>query len=115
MIKLTKIQVNPDSDADHSSTIEEYRKEQDKVVMGEPHEDKSPPVEYYIIGEMIGALEEGKSLIVDRRIRNGVKIMGTFMSSPIVSIEKVGGDKTYITTNNSVYLMEYVNAEDFEL
>lgn len=111
MIKLTKININPDSKVLQASTVEEYRTDQERGTWGEFFEGKSPPIDYWIIGEPLSELKEGIGFIIDRYNRNGVIKRGTMMTSEVKKIEK-DGDVTYITTANSLYKMEEVEDEE---
>jgi hypothetical protein len=111
MIKLTKININPNSEATQSSTVEEYRIDQERGTWGQFHEGKSPPVDYWIVGELIGEIEVGKMIIIDRWNRNGVVKRGTMHTSEVMKLEENEG-VTYITTANSLYKMEQVEDEE---
>lgn len=95
-VKLTKIAINKDSEAPQSKTIEEYRNGK---------WDKSPPVDYWLLGELLEEIEVGKPLRISRWNRNGLEALGMFHSTPVVTLHEHNSD-TYITTNNSVYKME---------
>lgn len=111
MIKLTKINTNPDSEVQHASTVEEYRIDQERGTYGQFHEGKSPPIEYWVVGELLSTVEEGKPILIDRWNRNGVVRRGTMMTSIVNKIEE-DGDVKYITTNNSLYKLEQVGDEE---
>lgn len=111
MIKLTKININPNSEALQASTVEEYRIDQERGTWGQFYEGKSPPVEYWIIGEPLNELKIGESFLIDRYNRNGVIRRGRMHTSKVEKIEK-DGDVTYITTANSLYKMEEVEDEE---
>jgi hypothetical protein len=113
MIKLTKINVNKNSTVQHAKTVEEYKVDQERGTYGQFFEGKSPPIDYWIVGEPIGKLEEGKCFMIDRYCRNGVKIKGAMYTSPVESIEHQDS-VTYFTTQNSVYKMEEVVYHDGE-
>lgn len=111
MIKLTKININPNNtEAIHASTVEEYRIDQERGTWGQFHEGKSPPVDYWVIGELMGSIEVGKAIMIDRHNRNGVEVRGVMYTSVVEKIEN-DGDVKYITTANSLYKLEYVNDE----
>lgn len=103
--------INPNSEIQHASSVDEYRTDQERGTWGEFFESKSPPVEYWIVGEPLVELKEGSSFIVDRYNRNGVIKHGTMMTSKVEKIEK-NGNVTYITTANSLYKMEEVEDEE---
>lgn len=111
MKKLTKININPNSEVAHASTVEEYRIDQERGTWGQFFEGKSPPVEYWVVGNLVYPIEIGKSVIIDRHVRNGVEVRGVMSTSPVVQIEH-DGDVTYITTANSVYKIEDVTEEE---
>jgi hypothetical protein len=111
MIKLTKIDINPNSGAIQASTIEEYRTDQERGTWGQWFEGKSPPVDYWIVGELIGEIQVGKAILIDRWNRNGVVIRGIMHTSEVMKLEENDG-VTYITTANSLYKMEQVDEED---
>ncbi len=110
MIKLTKIDINPNSGVEHASTVEEYRIDQERGSWGQFFEGKSPPVDYYVIGEPLLPLEEGKMFAIDRHDRNGVKVRGVMHTSPVQKIEE-DGNVLFITTANSLYKLEHVDYE----
>ena len=112
MIKLTKIDINPNSEVIQASNVEEYRIDRERGTWGQWFEGKSPPVDYWIVGELIGKIQVGKALLIDRWNRNGVVIRGTMHTSEVKKIEENDG-VTYITTANSLYKMEQV--EDGEI
>lgn len=105
MIKLTKININPNSEVPHAATVEEYRIDQERGTWGQFFEGKSPPVDYWVIGELVGPIEIGKPVLIDRHNRNGVEIRGTMYTSVVLKIDN-HRDAVYITTANSVYKLE---------
>jgi hypothetical protein len=111
MIKLTKIDINPNSEVIQASNVEEYRIDQERGTWGQFFEGKSPPVDYWIVGELIGEIQVGKAILIDRWNRNGVVIRGTMHTSEVKKLEENDG-VTYITTANSLYKMEQVDDED---
>lgn len=62
----------------------------------------SLPTEYNLKGVLTEDLELGGAIIAQRYERNGEKIGGWFMSSPIVNIQENGGEYI-VTTRNSIY------------
>lgn len=72
---------------------------------GEVNKNVSPPVDYWVEGYLIRNILIGESVLIDRRVRNGVKVAGLFQSSTVKSIEG-----NLIKTNNSVYKIEYLAA-----
>lgn len=111
MIKLSKIDINPNSEVVQSSTVEEYRIDQERGTWGQFYENKSPPVDYWIVGEIIGEIQVGERIIINRWNRNGVVKRGTMNTSKVMKIEENDG-VTYITTANSLYKMENAENED---
>ena len=111
MIKLTKIDINPNSEVIQSSTVEEYRTDQERGTWGQFYQGKSPPVDYWIVGELVNKIELDMPVIIDRWNRNGVVMRGTIYTSIVKNVEKKDG-VTYITTANSLYKMEKVEDDD---
>jgi hypothetical protein len=111
MIKLTKIDINPNSEVIQASTVEEYRIDQERGTWAQLYEGKSPPVDYWIVGELIGEIQVGKAILIDRWNRNGVVKRGTMHTSQVIKLEENEG-VTYITTANSLYKMENVDDEE---
>lgn len=69
--------------------------------------DKSPFVEYYVEGELYTPLMVGSGIGMLRDNRNGEKVTGTFMTSPVTNITTVDGEIVFNTTN-SIYKMVYI-------
>lgn len=62
---------------------------------------------YSIRGYLTAPIECGKRVFVDRYERNGIKIEGEFVSSPVAEYGDLYDDGRFcIRTENSVYLME---------
>lgn len=61
----------------------------------------SLPIDYWIEGYLHKEPEIGKSVVVEREVRNGVKMLGTFVTSSVVKITDNGFE-----TLNSVYKLE---------
>jgi hypothetical protein len=61
----------------------------------------SLPVAYWVEGYLSQGPEIGKSVVVEREVRNGIKAMGTFLTSPVVKVTPEGFE-----TLNSVYKLE---------
>lgn len=61
----------------------------------------SLPVEYTLEGELVEPITVGKGVKVNRDTRNGVKVPGIFVTTPV--IEFTG---TTFRTRNSVYDLE---------
>lgn len=112
MKKLTKIDVNPKSIAPQAENIGEYRANQELGIK-QFYEGKSPPISYEVVGNIIGEIEKGASVLMDRYYRSDadgelIEMRGIFRSSIVQNIEE-SDDVTYITTDNSLYKIE-----DFE-
>jgi len=60
--------------------------------------DGSPPVDYELRGHLIAPLEIGKPIIVARTHRNGVQVLGTFVSTPVREFKSGAA-----VTMNSIY------------
>lgn len=65
--------------------------------------DKSPPIEYWVTGELINPISLGNSIKVARDCRNGEQVSGYFYTSPVVS-----WNGRFATTRNSFYLVEFI-------
>lgn len=99
MIKITKI--------DTSATPDFKSAEWDTFIEGVSNEGVSLPVSYTLKGEFIYQPKVGEVMFVNRSERNGVKNLGIFTSTPVISIKEVG-DIKFIETKNSVYACESV-------
>jgi hypothetical protein len=62
--------------------------------------DGSPPVDYELRGHLIAPLEIGKPIIVARTHRNGVQVLGTFVSTPVREFKNGAA-----ITMNSIYFI----------
>lgn len=62
------------------------------------NENFSLPLEYTVEGNLIGKIEVGKGVNIDRDTRNGVKMTGLFSTSIVTEITP-----TQFKTRNSVY------------
>ena len=67
---------------------------------GEENKGTSVPKGYWVTGVLCADVEVGKPIVVARDYRNGVKAVGTFISSPVKEI-----DGNVITTDNSIYVL----------
>lgn len=97
MVKITKVAKSPSAKYESADSPDSYR------ASLEAGENVSPNIDYWIIGDFLQPPEIGKSVVVDRRIRNGVKMLGIFRSSIVKEVTPTG-----FITNNSVYLVESV-------
>lgn len=73
---------------------------------------KSPPIEYWITGELAFTPTIDQSVVVWRDNRNGVKMGGIFRTSLVKSIEVLGPKCYKVNTMNSVYLVEEWNKDE---
>jgi hypothetical protein len=97
MIKLKKIS---------EAALPKYRAANwDNFIAGADNGDVSLPIAYELTGTIIGGLEIGKSLSINRDTRNGVVCQGIFYSTTIKDITEKEFYKI-IETENSVYLLE---------
>ena len=92
-VKISKISSSEDPKYPTPSN-EDYEALKDDALL-------SLPVDYWIEGYLFQEIEVGKSVVVEREIRNGIKISGTFITSPVVKITEDGFE-----TANSIYKME---------
>jgi hypothetical protein len=69
----------------------------------EQDENVSLPVEYTAEGELIGEIKVGRSVVIDRDTRNGVKMPGIFQSSTVTEVTA-----TQFKTRNSVYNYKFL-------
>ncbi len=101
-IKVMKIKVKKISEA----ALPRYRTANwDEYKCGEDNGDISLPVEYELTGTIIGSLETGKSLVIQRDTRNGIECLGLFYSTTVKNIIEKDNYKI-IETENSVYQLE---------
>lgn len=111
MIKLTKIDINPNNqEVVHAASVDEYRQDQERGTWGQFFEGKSPPVEYWVAGHLIRPVAIGEHVLIERLNRNGLAKWGIMKTSTVQKIEQ-DGDVTFITTANSLYKMENYDEE----
>lgn len=96
--RLTKIAAHENPLTKSASSIEEYRNSLSDGKF-------SPPVEYYIEGELIMPPTRGQRFMMPRHNRNGVKVFGFFTSTMVVDVSE-GEDFTLFSTENSIYKLE---------
>lgn len=85
-----------------AETHNEYR----ESITGANHltnKELSPNVDYWVEGEIIEGPTVGESLLMKRKIRNGIEVDGYFSTSPITKITADG-----FHTMNSEYKVEEV-------
>lgn len=63
---------------------------------------------YWIVGEELTEPKIGSLYTVLRQVRNGVESTGLFRTSEVKKLEDIDHSSTLITTNNSVYKIEYI-------
>lgn len=93
-IKITKIDSNAMPDVP-TAEWSEYKQGVEN--------DKSPPIEYWVTGELVNPITLGYGIVVARDCRNGVEVSGYFKTSPVIS-----WDGKFATTRNSFYLVEFI-------
>lgn len=99
MKKITKIGINPNSDVPHARSVEEYRCN----IFSD--DCPSPPIEYWVAGDIVYDIAVGNCMLISRFIRNGVVADGVMRTSRVEEIVE-SGDATYVLTKNSVYKVE---------
>lgn len=91
-VRVTKMGI-ADNPHNQTASNEEYK-------YGE-HNEKSPPIDYWIEGVLAYKIEIGLPISVNRETRNGIKVDGYFLSS---CVESFNGQVAI--TKNSKYLIE---------
>lgn len=76
----------------------------DNYIFGQYNGAVSLPVEYEVIGTLCCTPKIDFPIIIERKIRNGIKVDGFFSSSIVKKIEE---NKFY--TCNSIYIIEEIN------
>jgi len=94
-VRITKLAVSANPEFPTPS-LENYE-------AGKCNGNVSIPVDYWAEGYLIVAPEVGKSVIMDREVRCGVKTPGIFTSSEVTEVTDTG-----FKTLNSVYNLEYI-------
>jgi hypothetical protein len=109
MYKITKIKIVENPLAETAKSVEDYRESllSDFLSPSMNVNHLSPSIDYWVIGEILQQPIVGKSLIMDRWIRNGVPARGRFQTTEITELFE-GGFKTM----NSVYKIEEVTDKD---
>ena len=74
-------------------------------VEGKENPGKSIPNGYWVEGTMVTEPQEGMSIIIDRKVRNGVKVDGAFQTSLVASITEIAQGSLRVETRNSVYIL----------
>lgn len=107
MKKVTKIAQVDNPLVESAKTVEEYGSLVWDSLMNPVVEHSSPPVEYWIAGDLVNKPEIGRPLLVQRKIRNGVECDGVFCTSPIVKVAyTLDKNHVMLQTKNSIYLVE---------
>lgn len=96
-VRITKLAVCADPEFPTPS-LEDYE-------LGKINANMSIPLDYWLEGYLISEPEVGKSVVVDREVRCGVKTPGIFTSSIVTAITDTG-----FKTLNSVYNLEYIKS-----
>ena len=107
MYKITKLKPSDDALFPTAENHDEYRESVLQGIFTMSGEHISPNIDYWVVGEILRGPNIGESLILDRWVRNGELIRGTFTTSKITKILEDGFE-----TQNSVYKMEVVNDEE---
>jgi hypothetical protein len=97
MFKLTKIKAVENPHSETAPSIDAYRESMFS------HSKLSPSVDYWIIGNIVRWSTVGNSVLMDRKIRNGVVVDGVFQTSQVTEITPNG-----FKTMNSEYIIEGV-------
>jgi len=92
-VKISKVAASEDP-LTQTPTFEDYDSLKETALM-------SLPVEYWIEGYLFEEPTIGKSVVVEREVRNGIKAYGTFVTSAVVKILENGFE-----TRNSIYKLE---------
>jgi hypothetical protein len=107
MHKITKLKASDEARFPTAETHDEYRKSVENSVFSYSDDHLSPNVDYWTIGDILRGPTIGESLIMDRWMRNGQLIRGTFKTSRVTKITEDGFE-----TQNSVYKIEEVDDEE---
>ena len=94
-IRLTKIK--PAENASYPTP------DWDNYEHGDLNRNSSLPVDYWVEGYLINPPKIGESVKIEREIRNGEKVYGFMVTSPVT---KIDGD--FFETLNSIYKIEYL-------
>jgi hypothetical protein len=91
-----------------------YPSETDKNKVAQDLGDKSPWIDYEVVGDIQEIPEVGELLFISRTERNGVEIYGHFRTSKIKTIcenvNKFGETEWYdVITQNSIYRLEILD------
>jgi hypothetical protein len=95
-VRISKLSASQDPEV-QTPTSEEY-----DVLKG--HAAISLPVDYWLEGYLLQEPEVGKSVLVQREVRNGLKVSGMFVSTEVVKVS----EDTFETLN-SIYKIEYLS------
>lgn len=106
MKKLTKIALADFPLMESSKSIEEYGASVWNSLFTLSGDHKSPPIDYWVAGYIVGEIKCGEPLQMMRTIRNGVETPGLFRTTPITNIGRLGDNIRFIETANSLYKVE---------
>ena len=94
-VKITKLSASEDPVCQTPSE-HEYQTLKDQAII-------SLPVDYWVEGYLLQEPEVDKPVVVEREIRNGIKVSGLFTTSLVVEVLEDG-----FKTLNSVYKLKYI-------
>ncbi len=81
--------------------------QKDAYIPGGLNDGVSLPLDYESEGLLVGDVEVGRRIYMDRTHRNGVFAIGELISSPVVSIRpSANGKGLLVITGNSMYRLE---------
>ena len=106
MFKITKLKAVENPRCRTADTHDEYRKSVVDSLFRLNDDHLSPSIDYWVIGDIIRWPEVGQTVLMDRKIRNGVIVEGMFETT-IVTELILGGFKTL----NSEYIIEGVDED----
>jgi len=70
-------------------------------------------VGYWVKGRLVNEIEVGQPVLVERYIRNDVKVYGVMNTSVVKSIEPMGNGVLHLHTMNSVYRVDFLDEKEF--
>ncbi len=72
---------------------------------GEEHPGYSIPIDYWVEGYLRTEPSPGNSIIIERKIRNGIEINGVLQTSSVSLITPIAQGSLRVETKNSVYIL----------
>ncbi len=99
-IKITKLAPSYNPAVMTAGNIEEYK--------GHAGGEFSPPVNYWVEGDIICGFAEGDCLMLERYVKNGVPSLGWFTTS---RIKEIHWDLGKFETCNSIYRFEFLGSD----